>query len=105
MVQDHLVLIHHSLHSWLHGGDDVQKADVHHHSMSGGGTSKWSFVFPVEYLLAENVIVIRKKEHFNSLCETEHHFPPILTMQVWNNDPFSSLSVIGMWYYVHCILF
>ena len=62
-------------------------------------------MFPVEYLLAENVIVVRKKEHFNSLYETEHHFPPILTMQVWNNDPFSSLSVIGMWYDVLCILF
>ena len=49
----------------------------------------------MEYLPAENVMVIKKKEHFYSLTETEHSILPVLTMQVWDNDIFTPDDFIG----------
>ena len=81
--------------SWLRGEDETQKTDVHYRSMDGEGNFNWRFVFPVEYLPAENVMVVKKKEHFYSLTKTERHLPPILTMQVWDNDLFNPDDFIG----------
>ena len=50
-----------SLSSWLHGEDEVQKTDVHYHSMDGEGNFNWRLVFPFEYIASEQVMVIRKK--------------------------------------------
>ena len=63
--------------------------------MDGEGNFNWRFVFPLEYLPAENVMVVKKKEHFYSLTKTERHLPPILTMQVWDNDLFNPDDFIG----------
>jgi hypothetical protein len=65
--------------------------------MDGEGNFNWRFVFPVEYLPAENVMVVKKKEHFYSLTKAERHLPPILTMQVWDNDLFNPDDFIGKW--------
>ena len=81
--------------SWLRGEDETQKTDVHYRSMDGEGNFNWRFVFPLEYLPAENVMVVKKKEHFYSLTKTERHLPPILTMQVWDNDLFNPDDFIG----------
>ncbi len=43
------------IHSWLRGQDDTQKTDVHYRSMDGEGNFNWRFVFPFEYLPAEQV--------------------------------------------------
>lgn len=40
-------------------------------------------------------MVIKKKEHFYSLTETEHNVLPVLTMQVWDNDTFTPDDFIG----------
>ena len=69
---------------------------MHYRSMDGEGNFNWRFVFPVEYLPAENVMVVRKKEHFYSLTKTERHMAPVLTMQVWDNDLFNPDDFIGM---------
>lgn len=55
----------------------------------------------LEYLPAENVMVVKKKEHFYSLTETEHLILPVFTMQVWNNDTFTPDDFIGEWYISH----
>ena len=40
-------------------------------------------------------MVVKKKEHFYSLTETEHYTLPVLTMQVWDNDTFTPDDFIG----------
>jgi len=47
--------------SWLRGEDETQKTDVHYRSMDGEGNFNWRFVFPFEYIPAEQVMVIKKK--------------------------------------------
>ncbi|XP_013789490.1 myoferlin-like [Limulus polyphemus] len=81
--------------SWISGLDDVQKTDVHYRSMDGEGNFNWRLVFPLEYLVTEGHLVVKKKEHFWSLDVTEHHLPPILCLQIWDNDTFSSDDLIG----------
>jgi hypothetical protein len=80
---------------WIRGQDDTQKTDVHYRSMDGEGNFNWRLVFPFEYLPPEQVMVIRKKQHFYSLTKTEVHVPPRLTLQVWDNDLFSPDDFIG----------
>ena len=82
--------------SWLRGGNDTQKTDVHYRSMNGEGNFNWRFVFPLEYLPTEKVMVIKKKEHFYSLTKAEKRLPPILTMQIWDNDLFSPNDCLGI---------
>ena len=55
----HILII--SLSSWLRGQDETQKTDVHYRSMDGEGNFNWRFVFPFEYLPAEQMMVIKKK--------------------------------------------
>ncbi|CAI8014042.1 Myoferlin [Geodia barretti] len=80
---------------WIRGQDDTQKTDVHYRSMDGEGNFNWRMVFPFEYLPPEQVIVIKKKQHFYSLTKTEVHVAPRLTLQVWDNDLFSPDDFIG----------
>ena len=78
---------------WIQGLDeDIQSTDIHYRSMDGDGNFNWRFVFDFNYLPAEESVVINKKEHFWSLDETETKLPPVLTIQVWDNDKFSAVS-------------
>ncbi|KAL5471556.1 hypothetical protein EMCRGX_G029681 [Ephydatia muelleri] len=80
---------------WLRGQDETQKTDTHFRSLDGEGNFNWRFVYKFDYLAAEKVVVIKKKEHFYSLDKSETHLPPVLTMQVWDNDLFSPDDFIG----------
>jgi len=82
---------------WLRGEDSTQKTDVHYRSLVGEGNFNWRFVFPFEYIPAEQTMIIRKKEHFYSLTETEKRLPPVLAVQIWDNDIFSPDDFIGEW--------
>ncbi len=46
---------------WLRGEDDTQRTDVHYRSLDGEGNFNWRLVFPIEYIPAENIMVVRKK--------------------------------------------
>lgn len=82
--------------SWIRGmDDDAQKTDVHYRSMGGEGNFNWRFVFPFEYIRAENWVVVRKKAHFYSLTEREDRLRPKLTMEIWDSDPFTPHDLIG----------
>ncbi|KAG1682553.1 Dysferlin [Nymphon striatum] len=59
------------------------------------GNFNWRFVFPFEYLVAEQSIVVKKKAHFWSLDATELHVQPKISLQIWDNDLFSSDDFIG----------
>ncbi|XP_028252996.1 otoferlin isoform X2 [Parambassis ranga] len=81
---------------WLKGQqEDKQDTDVHYHSLTGEGNFNWRFVFPFEYLMAEEKIVISKKESMFSWDETEYKIPPRLTLQVWDADHFSADDFLG----------
>lgn len=81
---------------WLKGQqEDRQDTDVHYHSLTGEGNFNWRFVYPFDYLMAEEKIVISKKESMFSWDETEYKIPPRLTLQVWDADHFSADDFLG----------
>lgn len=85
------------LPSWLKGqAEDKQDTDVHYHSLTGEGNFNWRFVFPFDYLMAEEKIVVSKKESMFSWDETEYKIPARLTLQVWDADHFSADDFLGM---------
>ncbi|KFQ54935.1 Otoferlin, partial [Nestor notabilis] len=76
---------------WLKGQqEDKQDTDVHYHSLTGEGNFNWRYIFPFDYLVAEEKIVISKKESMFSWDETEYKIPARLTLQVWDADHFSA---------------
>ncbi|KAK3095803.1 hypothetical protein FSP39_019399 [Pinctada imbricata] len=80
---------------WISGIDEKQKTDVHYRSLDGEGNFNWRMVFPFNYMAAEQTMVVKKKEHFWSLDETEQHLQPIMMVQVWDNDKFSMDDFLG----------
>ncbi|KAL2078230.1 hypothetical protein ACEWY4_025915 [Coilia grayii] len=75
--------------------EDKQKTDVHYRSLDGDGNFNWRFVFPFDYLPAEQLCLVSKKEHFWSLDKTEFRIPPKLIIQIWDNDKFSLDDYLG----------
>uniref|UniRef100_A0A8C1K2B9 Fer-1 like family member 6 n=1 Tax=Cyprinus carpio TaxID=7962 RepID=A0A8C1K2B9_CYPCA len=81
---------------WLKGlEDDSQETDVHYNSLTGEGNFNWRFVFPFNYLPAEKVVVIQKRESILSLDKTEQKIPAVLVMQVWDFERLSSDDFLG----------
>uniref|UniRef100_A0A8C2UD53 Myoferlin n=1 Tax=Coturnix japonica TaxID=93934 RepID=A0A8C2UD53_COTJA len=81
---------------WMPGNEEnKQKTDVHYRSLDGEGNFNWRFVFPFDYLPAEQLCIVSKKEHFWSLDKTEFRIPPKLIIQIWDNDKFSLDDYLG----------
>ncbi|XP_025413884.1 otoferlin-like isoform X4 [Sipha flava] len=80
---------------WLKGPEDCQSTDIHYRSLTGEGNFNWRFVFPFDYLVAEEKIVISKKESLFSWDETESKIPARLELQVWDADHFSADDFLG----------
>uniref|UniRef100_A0A3B3BGD5 Myoferlin n=1 Tax=Oryzias melastigma TaxID=30732 RepID=A0A3B3BGD5_ORYME len=81
---------------WMPGmEEDKQKTDVHYRSLDGDGNFNWRFVFGFDYLPAEQLCLVSRKEHFWSLDKTEFRIPPKLTVQIWDNDKFSLDDYLG----------
>jgi hypothetical protein len=50
------------LFSWIPGKEEnKQKTDVHYRSLDGEGNFNWRFVFPFDYLPAEQLCILAKK--------------------------------------------
>lgn len=45
---------------WLKGPQDVQSTDIHYRSLTGEGNFNWRFIFPFDYLAAEERIVLSR---------------------------------------------
>ncbi|XP_054099083.1 myoferlin isoform X3 [Callithrix jacchus] len=81
---------------WIPGNEEnKQKTDVHYRSLDGEGNFNWRFVFPFDYLPAEQLCIVAKKEHFWSIDQTEFRVPPRLIIQIWDNDKFSLDDYLG----------
>lgn len=64
-------------------------------SLDGTGMFNWRMVFPFEYLPQERVAVISKKQHIWSKHKTTTKLPPVLNIQVWDNDIFKANEYIS----------
>ncbi|XP_041327128.1 fer-1-like protein 5 [Pyrgilauda ruficollis] len=82
---------------WLDGlPEQRQHTDIHYRSRNGRGAFNWRFVFPFEFLAAEKLCAIRRKEHVWSLDATLLKVPPKLILQVWDNDKFKADDLLGI---------
>ncbi|KAK1164574.1 myoferlin-like isoform X2 [Acipenser oxyrinchus oxyrinchus] len=81
---------------WMPGMEEnKQKTDVHFRSLDGDGNFNWRFVYPFEYLPAEQLCLVSRKEHFWSLDKSEFRTPAKLIVQIWDNDKFSLDDYLG----------
>ncbi|KAM6956281.1 myoferlin [Aplochiton taeniatus] len=81
---------------WMPGmEEEKQKTDVHYRSLDGDGNFNWRFVFGFDYLPAEQLCLVSRKEHFWNLDKTEFRTPPKLMIQIWDNDKFSLDDYLG----------
>ena len=64
-------------------------------SLTGEGNFNWRFLFPFEYLRAEEKIVFYKKDSALALSALEIKVPPNLTLQIWDADLISRDDFLG----------
>uniref|UniRef100_A0A8C5P4U7 C2 domain-containing protein n=1 Tax=Jaculus jaculus TaxID=51337 RepID=A0A8C5P4U7_JACJA len=82
---------------WLFGLEkDMQKTDIHYHSLTGEANFNWRFIFTMDYLAAEHMCVQSQKDYIWSLDPTSMKFPARLIIQIWDNDIFSSDDFLGV---------
>ncbi|KAM6180290.1 fer-1-like protein 5 [Erethizon dorsatum] len=82
---------------WLFGLEkDMQKTDIHYHSVTGEATFNWRFIFTMDYLAAERMCIESQKDYIWNLDPTSTKFPARLIIQIWDNDTFSSDDFLGV---------
>ncbi|XP_064428635.1 fer-1-like protein 5 [Mirounga angustirostris] len=82
---------------WLVGLEkDMQKTDIHYHSLTGESNFNWRFVFTMDYLAAEHMCVQSQKDYIWSLDPTVMKFPARLIIQIWDNNMFSTDDFLGV---------
>ncbi|XP_041771209.1 myoferlin isoform X2 [Anopheles merus] len=80
---------------WLQEFTEAQYTDVHYRSLTGEGNFNWRMVFPFRYSPADGMLVLRRRKAFYEQYDTELKYPPVLTVQIWDNDSFSADDFLG----------
>lgn len=81
---------------WVEGNrEDMQETDVHYRSLDGSGMFNWRFILPFKFHKAEEKIVTFKKATMFSVDLSEEKHKPLIYLQVWDADLFSSDDFIG----------
>uniref|UniRef100_A0A336LYI1 CSON008109 protein n=1 Tax=Culicoides sonorensis TaxID=179676 RepID=A0A336LYI1_CULSO len=80
---------------WLDDINLAQYTDIHYRSLTGEGTFNWRMIFPIKYNLGEDMMIITKKKSFYEKFDTELKVPPLLKVQIWDNDSFSPDDFLG----------
>ena len=63
--------------------------------MTGEGNFNWRFVWPFDYLKAEEKIVYKKKASVFDMEESTLKVPAKITLQVWDADLVSADDFLG----------
>ncbi|XP_020816965.1 otoferlin isoform X2 [Drosophila serrata] len=69
---------------WCEDEDKEQSTDIHYRSFAGDAAFNWRMVFGMKYSPNEDLMVIRRKEGLREEIELKR--PPIIYLQVWDND-------------------
>ncbi|XP_065073914.1 fer-1-like protein 6 [Ochlerotatus camptorhynchus] len=80
---------------WIQNVEDAQFTDIHYRSLDGTGNFNWRMIFPFVYSSSETMMVVTRKKSFYEQLDTEQKVPPLLTVQVWDNDIFSRDDFLG----------
>ena len=82
--------------AWLEGTEEHrQSTDVHYSARDGMGLFNWRMIFPFKFHKAEEKFVTFKKESLFSVDLTMQKHKPLIYVQAWDADLFSSDDFIG----------
>eukprot|EP00043_Microstomoeca_roanoka_P019046 m.208684 g.208684 ORF g.208684 m.208684 type:complete len:2004 (-) comp16932_c1_seq2:1013-7024(-) len=69
---------------------DKAKTDTHYRSLNGEGNFNWRLKYKFLYYPAEQKLVFHKKRSLLTTDKEEVKVPPVLSLQIWDNDLFSA---------------
>ncbi|XP_011180606.2 otoferlin isoform X1 [Zeugodacus cucurbitae] len=79
---------------WCADKEQSQATDIHYRSFDGEAAFNWRMLFPIKYSANEDMMVIKVKSGILNEYEVKH--PPILYLQVWDNDFITKNEFLGM---------
>ncbi|XP_055841993.1 otoferlin [Episyrphus balteatus] len=79
--------------AWCEDSEASQSTDVHYRSLTGEGNFNWRMIFPIKYSTVEDMMIIKRKGGLLEQYETKQ--PPIVYLQIWENDSFSADDFMG----------
>ncbi|XP_070501536.1 otoferlin [Chironomus tepperi] len=83
------------LKGWMENINNAQFTDIHYRSLTGEGNFNWRMIFPFKYSIGEDMMIIVKKKKPFEKFDTEIKLPPVLNLQIWDNDTFSPDDFLG----------
>ncbi|XP_075159891.1 ferlin family C2 domain-containing myoferlin misfire [Haematobia irritans] len=78
---------------WCSNPDAAQITDIHYRSLDGEGQFNWRMVFTFKYSIIEDMMLVKRKTGL--MDEYESKQPPILFLQIWDDDIISKDDFLG----------